>query len=120
MKNEVSELNYPYSQEEYKKIGQAIGLIDTLLLKLEHETSEGNKLIKNLGGQKFGPEVKAAFEFAIGIDLDDMAEKSKEKIKSNNAEITRAKAIRERVMDDPKILLLIAEFIDIIYQPNQN
>ena len=113
------ELNHPYSQEEYRKIGTAIGLLDTLLLKLEHETNEGQKLLDKLGDTVFSEEIVIAFLFAFGINLDNMRVSTKEKIESNKLEIARINSVREDTLNDPKLLLKIADFIDIIYQPNQ-
>lgn len=114
------DLNAPYSKEEYTKIGTAIGLLDTMVLKLEHETSEGQKLLDNVGDNQFSNEMVIAFQFAFGIDLNEMRTKTKEKILSNHKEIERIKMIREDVLNDKKTLLKIANFIDIIYQPNQD
>lgn len=109
----------PYSEKTYAKIGKALGAIDQRKMKLEHELTQGEELVERMKGVEFDPGTLVAFEVILGTNLDSLQSGSIKKIESHKNEIKRIDEVKEKLLANEKLLLLVAEFFDLVYKPNQ-
>ena len=117
MSEDNKEKVVPYSEETYAKIGKALGAIDQKKMTKEHELEQGEELVKRMKGVSFGPEIQLAFEVILGTNLESLQSGSILKIASHKEEIRRIDEIKEKLLADEKLLLAVAEFFDLVYQP---
>lgn len=111
---ENSATESPYTQEELKQIGNAIGLLDTKIKHLQNEIKIGKETVDKGKKTVFGKAIQDAFSYAFGLNLDDIKKAAEEKYKKDKHELKRTEIFRASIIDNPEKLLAVSEFYDLI------